>query len=329
MMLSVGKVQNLCSLSYEVKEKPRWFLKSTEVTQPNYSSSSTGKCNMLEIPIVTWYLAPSHMLANNKIVKTLLPGKRAHLKEDSFQPSDNTASIFSPDMFFFPWSHHTSHTASTASSPAQGSLPHCLRMSCRREISNCSPAPEGKQHCGEEGTTSSPPWSPTLTLVVCAPFAICPTAQGCQNLRQLWLFHATYQSCQETFCLPNLPFPGIMGILLIIPDVCGHLKSLALPSSTLWDRFALIPWKDCFKWIFHSTAFHPPAWGHHRSCLNLSQLEVWNVTETFAEGVGDKVMQHPLPSGAVPHDSNFPSLKVLFTVLLFGWRAMGNFTEQE
>ena len=132
------------------------------------------------------------------------------------------------------------HTQPPLHLPLPGALPHCLTMSCRREISNCSPSHEGKQHCGEEGTTSSPLWSPAPTLVVCTPLAICPTAQGCQNLRQLWLFHTTYQSCQETFCLPNLPLPGIL-VPPHHPTCLWTLEVPPVPSSSLWDIFAHIP----------------------------------------------------------------------------------------
>lgn len=122
---------------------------------------------------------------------------------------------------------------------------------------------------------------------------------GCPRLpkSQLWLFHTTSQRCQEAFWLQNLQFPGTP-VLPHHPRCLWTLKSLFLPSTSQWDIFAYMPSKGSFKWIHLSAAVHSPACRHHRACLKCLSWR-FEMSQTFAEGVKDKVMQHPLPLGGV------------------------------
>ena len=197
-------------------------------------------------------------------------------------------------------------------------------LNCRREISVCSPAQEVRQHSGEVRATSNTPWSPTQTkssLVVCTPLAICPAAWGCQNSRQLCPFHTTFQRCQEAFWLQNILFPGT-------PVFLHHHRSLwtlEVPASAQLQPVGHICSHFLKEFLEVGTSLNCCSPSGMQTptehVLNLSQVEVWNVTESLLRESGTKPCStHDTRSGgAVPCESDFPSLKVLHTVLLFAW----------
>lgn len=180
----------------------------------------------------------------------------------------------------------------------------------RREISACSPAQDGRQHDGEVGATSSQHQSPTqikASLVVCTAQTICPAAQGCPNHKPLFgqLFCTTFQRCVDS---------SFKSSLLITLDVSGHLGS-SFPSIPTHEMHLLtsseeVPSSGSFCQLL-CTLLYADSTEH---LLNLPQLKLQNVTETFAEGFRDK--NHIRSGGALPSDGDFPSLGVLHMELL-------------